>query len=142
MKVRIRRIDKSLPLPKYHTKGAACFDGYARETTVIPARATTFVPLNKCLKPPRGHFALMAARSSLPKRGLMMANGVGILDEDYSGNGDEYKAFLHNFTDAPVTVERGERIVQIVFLPFTQVEWEEVDDMGEADRGGFGSTGR
>ena len=142
MKVKIKRIDKSLSLPQYHTKGAACFDGYAREKAVITPRSLGFVPLNICVKPPNGHFALMAARSSLPTRGLMMANSIGILDEDFAGNGDEYRAFVYNFTDQPVVVEKGDRLVQIVFLPFDRVEWEECKDMEEPTRGAFGSTGR
>ena len=71
-----------------------------------------------------------------------MANSIGILDEDFAGNGDEYRAFVYNFTDQPVVVEKGDRLVQIVFLPFDRVEWEEVNDMEEPTRGAFGSTGR
>lgn len=142
MKARIKRIDKELPLPEYKTKGAVAFDFAAREAKTIAPKAIEYMPLNVCVKPPAGHMLLLAGRSSLHKRGLMMVNGVGVGDEDFCGNKDEYKAALYNFTDAPVALERGERIVQGMFVPILRHEWHEVDDMEEADRGGFGSTGK
>jgi len=69
------------------------------------------------------------------------ANSVGIGDQDFSGNDDEYTAALYNFTDAPVTVERGARIVQGIIKPIVKCEWEEVEDLGRPSRGGFGTTG-
>ncbi|HEY9585212.1 MAG: hypothetical protein A3D65_02390 [Candidatus Lloydbacteria bacterium RIFCSPHIGHO2_02_FULL_50_13] len=140
-KIRIKRIDKSLPLPEYKTAGAAGFDLSARERATIPTHKVGYVPLNVAIAPPEGHFLLLAARSSLQKRGLTMANGVGIGDADFSGNDDEYQAALYNFTDADVVVERGERIVQGIFIPVTHADFEEVDDMNNRTRGGFGSTG-
>lgn len=70
-----------------------------------------------------------------------MANGVGIGDADFSGNDDEYHAALYNFTNTDVIVERGDRIMQGVFVPVTQAIFEEVDEMKNNTRGGFGSTG-
>lgn len=142
MKIRIKRFDTALPLPEYKTAGAAAFDCPARETVVIPPKGTAFVPLNIALQLPRGHLALVQARSSLPKRGLMVANGVGLIDEDYSGNNDELTAFLYNFTDEPVTVEKGDRLVQALILPVDRVEWDEVPELSAESRGGFGTTGR
>ena len=141
MNVPIKRTDKNAALPDYKSAGAAAMDCTARIDVAIAPNTVVLVPLNIALKPPRGHFVLLAARSSLHKRGLMMANGVGIGDEDFSGNNDEYQAALYNFTTAPVEVKRGDRIVQILILPFNRVEWEEVDSLNDLDRGGFGSTG-
>lgn len=141
MEIPIRRIDQNLPLPEYKTAGAAAMDCYVREGAVIPPHGIGYVALNFSLKPPRGHFMLMAARSSMHKQGLMLANGIGIFDEDFSGDNDEYKVILHNFSDVPVEVKRGDRIVQIMALPFDRVSWREVPTTGEADRGGIGSTG-
>jgi dUTP pyrophosphatase len=62
-------------------------------------------------------------------------------DEDFSGDGDEYKVVLYNFTDMPVTVEKGERLTQIMCLPHDKVEWVEVDSLGNQNRGGYGTTG-
>ncbi len=142
MKVRIRRIDKSLPLPEYHSAGAAGFDFYCRETVTVESFALAMIPLNVALEPPEEHMLLLASRSSTPKRGIMIANGIGIGDRDFSGSGDEYKALVYNYTKAPVTVERGERIVQGIFLRSDRIEWEEVESLEAPDRGGFGTTGK
>ena len=141
MEVPIRRIDKELPLPEYKTAGAAAMDCAVREDAICPPGKVTMVHFGIAVKPPAGHFILMAARSSLHKRGLMMANGIGIADEDYSGDNDEYRAALYNFSDEPVSVKRGERLVQMMVLPFDRVVWKETESLGNPDRGGFGTTG-
>lgn len=140
-KIKIKRFDKDLPLPEYKTKGAVAFDLMARADTVIPPRVVAYVPLNVALTIPAGHMVMLAARSSLHKKGLMMANGVGVVDEDFCGNGDEYKAALYNFTDSAVVVARGERIVQAILKPYEKADWCEVDDLDQISRGGFGTTG-
>lgn len=141
MKVRIRRIDKELELPAYKTSGAVAMDCVVREGAIIAPGELKRVPLNVVVKPPRGHFLLLAARGGLHKRGLMMGNSVGIGDEDFAGDNDEYHAPLYNFGKEPVEVKRGERVAQILILPFDRVEWEEVDHMDDPNRGGFGTTG-
>jgi dUTP pyrophosphatase len=142
MLVNLKLFDTTLPVPEYQTTGAAAMDLYARETTVIPARGVEYVPLNIALQLPKGYWALLAARSSLHKRGLLLANGIGIGDYDYRGDGDEYKAALLNFTDEPVIVERGERIVQLMVLPRERIMWQVKEQFSDTDRGGFGSTGK
>ncbi len=142
MNVHIKRIDSTLPLPEYKTPGAAGFDLSAREAQVVPSRTIAYIPLNVAIEPPLGYFVLLAARSSLHKRGLMSANGIGIVDRDYSGNTDEYTAVLYNYTDKDVVVEKGDRLMQGVFVPHVRGEWEEVEDMGNKNRGGFGTTGK
>jgi dUTP pyrophosphatase len=141
MHIRVKRFDKDLPLPKRHTEGAAAFDLVARETVTIPAHAVGYVPLNLAIETPPGHFMMLAARSSTHKKGLIPANGFGIIDPDFSGDNDEIKIPLLNFTDAAVTVERGDRIAQAMFVKFGDYEWEEVDTMPNKTRGGFGTTG-
>ena len=71
----------------------------------------------------------------------MMANGIGIIDPDYSGDDDEVKAACFNFSSSPVIVEKGERIAQGIFVNIDRAEWEEVETMPNKTRGGFGSTG-
>jgi dUTP pyrophosphatase len=71
----------------------------------------------------------------------MMANGVGIGDEDYCGNDDEYCVPLYNFSNKPASLKREERVVQMLILPVDRVEWGEVDELASPNRGGFGSTG-
>ncbi len=141
MKIKIKRLDKSLPLPEYKTQGAAAFDLAAREKVEIPAGKVGYVSLNVAIVTPLGHFFLLASRSSLHKKGLMMANGIGIIDPDYSGDEDEVKAACFNFSSSPVIVEKGERIAQGIFVNIDRAEWEEVETMPNKTRGGFGSTG-
>lgn len=141
MRVKIKRIDTSLPLPGYKTEGAAGLDCYVREDVEILPGKVGYASINIALQLPRGHFVQLVARSSLHKRGLMLAHGVGIGDEDFSGDEDEYKAPLLNFTDKPVTVTRGDRLVQLLVLPYEKVELEEVESLGNPNRGGIGSTG-
>ncbi len=141
MKIRIRRFDKDLSLPEYKTRGAAAFDLCARlETTILP-KSIAYVPLNVAIEVPQGYMVMMASRSSLHKKGLMMANSVALMDQDYCGNDDEYIAALYNFSDTPVTVARGERLLQGIIKKHERAEWEEVDDLSNPSRGGFGTTG-
>lgn len=142
LQVKIKRFDKSLPLPEYKTSGAAAFDLSARIDVTIAPHTVGYVPLNIAIQLPDDHFALVSARSSLHKRGVMLANGIGIGDADYRGNDDEYQAALLNFTDQPVTVEKGERIAQMIILHRERVEFVEQDHFTTENRGGFGSTGR
>src|SRR3989338_312194 len=142
MKTTIKRFDKSLPLPAYQTKGAAAFDLHAREKTKIAPLSGGYVPLNIALKPPKDCFVLLSARSSTHKRGLMLANGIGIVDSDYCGDNDEYITALFNFTKKPVIVKKGDRVVQAMFIKFVKANWQEVLKIKSKTRGGFGSTGK
>ncbi|MCC6711128.1 MAG: dUTP diphosphatase [Candidatus Pacebacteria bacterium] len=142
MKVLVKRFDKSLPLPEYKTSGAAAFDLYARQDTLIPAHKVVLVPLNIAIQLPTDHWALLSARSSLHKMGLMVANGIGVGDYDYRGDNDEYMAALLNFTDQEVMVKKGDRVVQMIIMSRERVEFEELDKFETEDRGGFGSTGK
>ena len=137
----IRRVDPTLPLPEYKTRGAVAFDLASRETVTIEPHSVGYLPLNICLVTPPGYMLLIAARSSLHKRGLMMANGVGIGDQDFCGNDDEWRGVLLNFTNAPITVERGERILQGMFISIAKAQFDERQDLDAPNRGGLGSTG-
>src|SRR3989344_8037277 len=97
--VKIKRFDKQVPLPEYKTEKAAGFDLYARVGVEIPPREFKYVPLNVAVQTPPGYFLMLVARSSTHKKGIWMANGIGIGDPDFSGDGDEYSAVYYNFTD-------------------------------------------
>lgn len=142
MKAKITRIVPDVPLPEYHSSEAAAFDLCAIEATTFAPGEVKKLRTGLIIEAPAGHFLLLASRSGLgPKKGLQMVNGVGIIDRDYSGPTDELHMALHNFTDHEVVVEQWERLVQGVFLPIEQVAWEEVAQIREQSRGGFGSTG-
>jgi dUTP pyrophosphatase len=142
--VRIRRLHPSVPLPEYQTTGAAGFDLAASDDVVVAPSSIALVPTGLVIQVPDGHFLGIFARSSTPlKRGLMVANGVGVIDRDYCGPDDEIKIQVLNFTPKPVQVKKGDRLAQGLFLPVTQVRWEETDtDLRQGSRGGFGATGR
>jgi len=142
MKVRIKKVDSSVALPLYHTKESAGFDIAASKDTIIRPGEVAKIPTGLVIEAPKGHFLLIAARSSLPlKKGLAMANGIGVVDPDYAGPNDEVHIIVHNFTSQPVEVKKGERLAQGIFMPVEQAQWEEVEQLRDSDRGGIGSTG-
>ncbi len=143
MEINIRRIDTSLPLPEYKTKGAVAFDLYARTNDAIAPKEIKLIPTNLIIETPEGYMLMIAARSSLAKKkGLMMANNVGIIDQDYCGENDELGLLLYNFTDKEVAIEKGERLAQGIFVKIEKGNWNEVNKMADESRGGFGTTGQ
>ena len=85
---------------------------------------------------------MIAARSSLPfRKGLMIPNGVGVVDRDYCGPEDEIHVQVYNFSKRPVEVARGERLAQGILVRADRVAWDEAEALREKSRGGFGSTG-
>lgn len=142
MRLKIKRLDAGVGLPEPATGGAAAFDLASAVDVDIPPRSIRLVGTGLVIAVPDGYFLGIFARSSTPlKRGLMVANGVGVVDADYCGPADEIKIQLLNFTDAPVPIKRGDRLAQGIVLPCPRIEWEEVAEMSVPTRGGFGSTG-
>ncbi|MBA2286307.1 MAG: dUTP diphosphatase [Ktedonobacteraceae bacterium] len=139
--VTIKRIDTDLPLPTYATAGSVGFDLVCREDTEIAPRKLGHIPGNVIVRTPPGYMLLLSLRSSTPRRkGLLIPNGLGVIDQDYCGEGDELIVLVYNFRDEAVIVNRGERVAQGIFVPVMHVSWDEVQEMGPG-RGGFGSTG-
>ena len=142
MNVKIKRLDKSLPLPEYKTPGACAFDFYARTDIIIPPRQFARVPTNLIIEVPDGYTLYTSARSSTPqKKNLIVGNAPGIIDRDYCGPEDEIKIIVYNLSDSPVKIELGERIAQGVFVKSENAEFTEVAEIKPNSRGGFGSTG-
>ena len=142
MKVKIKRVDKSLELPKYQTAESAGFDFFCREDTTISPKEVSVIPSNNIIEAPHGYFLGLLPRSStFKKTGLMLANSMGGVDRDYSGPGDEVGLLFYNTKDVEVVVKKGDRIAQGVFIKFDQAEWDETDEVRDESRGGFGSTG-
>ena len=142
------QVKKLHPAAKLPTRGSAqaagydlyaCLDGERRE---IPPHSTVAIPTGLCIAIPDGYFAAVFARSGLAaKEGLRPANCVAVCDSDYRG---EYLVMLHNDTDQPRSVSDGDRVAQMVVLPYLPVTFTEVAALDETERGagGFGSTGR
>src|SRR4051812_25685036 len=140
--IRIRRLKDTVALPRYESDGAAAFDLAASADVVIEPGEVALVPTGLVVEVPPGMFLAIFARSSTPlKRGLMVANGVGVVDSDYCGAKDEVKIAVLNFWKVAVRVHAGDRIAQGMILPVSRVSWEETSDVSRASRGGFGSTG-
>lgn len=143
MTLKITRLSSTVPMPAYATAGAAAFDLAAAADVMVPPRGIALVPTGLVVAVPAGHFLAILARSSTPlKRGLMVANGVGVIDSDYCGPADEVKIQVINVTDEPVPVVVGDRLAQGMVLASPRVTFEEVAASDKASRGGFGSTGR
>lgn len=141
MKVKIKRLDTGLPLPHYETKGSVGFDLLAREDTTIEPGMITLIPGNIIIEVPEGYTLFIISRSSTPrKHGLTKPHGVGVIDQDYCGPEDEIMIQVYNFTLAPVTIERGQKIAQGILVRTDRATFEEVEEMTQTTRGGFGST--
>ena len=141
MKLKIKRFDKSLPVPVHKTVGAVAVDLCARTDFTIESHQIGYIPMNVAIKIPDGYFILMTPRSSTHKIGLIGLNGVGIFDRDFCGDNDEYHFISYNFTDHPVNVEKGTRLCQLLLIKCENFDFDEVDKMDSISRGGFGTTG-
>ena len=131
-----------MSLPSYGTNEAAGFDLAAAHDLVVAPRQIALVRTGLVIEVPTGYFLAIFARSSTPlKRGLIVSNGVGVIDPDYSGPNDEVMIQVMNVTDSDVSIHRGDRLAQGIILPAPRVAWEEVSEIREVTRGGFGSTG-
>lgn len=142
MQIKIKRIDKTLPLPSYQTSGSVAFDLYSRIDDLIKAGETKLFPTNFIIEIPKGYMLMLAARSSLaPKKNLKMANGIGVIDQDFCGDDNEIRLVLHNYSEQDVQITKGERLAQGAFVRVDIADWEEVENMNNKNRGSFGSTG-
>lgn len=144
--IKIKRLTNTAILPTYGSDKAAGMDLYAdfcenNHYVIIEPHSTVKIGTGWAIQPPNGYCGLIFARSGLStKQGLRPANCVGICDEDYRG---EYIIALHNDTDEEKIIHHGDRIAQLIFIPYEQANLNEVDKLDETDRGanGFGSSG-
>lgn len=143
MQVAIKKLKPSAVVPAYGSLYSAGADLYACVESgidILPGE-TVFVPTGVALEIPIGFAGFVFARSGLScKRGLAPANKVGVIDSDYRG---EVMVALHNHSSVPQTVVAGERIAQMVIMPYIKAEFVEQENLSETVRGegGFGSTG-
>jgi dUTP pyrophosphatase len=140
--LRVRRLRDDVVLPQYHSDGAAALDLASAEDVEVAPGEVRLIGTGLVVSVPAGHFLAIVARSSLPiRKGLLVANGLGVVDSDYCGPDDEVKVEVYNFRQAPVRIGRGERIAQALVLPAIRIEWDETGPAGGPSRGGFGATG-
>ncbi len=140
MKVRVKTADGKAPA--YETPGACAFDFSAAETVTFEPGEFRLVETGTAVEVPEGHVLLTLPRSSTFKKlGLIQVNSGGVIDRDYCGDNDTVKFPLMSLRKEPVTVEKGTRIGQGMFVRVSIAEFEAVATMGNKDRGGFGTTG-
>ena len=142
-KVRYQKLDARAVEPAYGSSSAAGADLYAvmDAPLTLEAGKTVLVHTGLSVEIPDGFVGLVCARSGLAtKRGLAPANKVGVIDSDYRG---EVMVALHNHGCDSQAIEHGERIAQLVLVPYLTAAYEQADSLTDTDRGagGFGSTG-
>lgn len=138
----VRKIHEDAIIPKYQSSGAAGFDFHLIEDVTIEPGAITPVRTGLAMQIPAGHALVIASRSSSPlKKGVTMANGIGVLDEDYNGNNDEVFLLAYNLREEPIHLKKGDRIAQGVIIPVAHAAFKEVERLENENRGGHGSTG-
>lgn len=141
MRVRIKRIRDDVEVPKYQTSGSVCFDLAAADTATVQPKEIYRIPTGLVVETPPGYMLMVASRSSTPrKHGVMIPQGIGIVDQDFSGDTDELLLQVYNFGDAPVTIKAGTRIAQAGFVRIDQAKLVETTETMATSRGGFGST--
>lgn len=141
--IRFKRLSSMATTPSRGSEQAAGYDLYAAiegPITIAP-HATTKIGTGLSFELPNNTFGAIFARSGLAtKKGLAPANMVGVCDSDYRG---EYIVPLHNYSNEPQTIESGERIAQLILMPYIPMVFEEVEELNDTQRGdgSFGSTG-
>lgn len=147
IQVNVKRLSDTAIMPTYGSEKAAGMDLYADTKSLgvdklyIDPGDCLKVPTGFAFELPEGYCTLILARSGLStKKGLRPANCVGLCDEDYRGN---YIVPLYNDSHEGQVIEHGDRIAQLMFVPYIQAFLTEVDNLTETDRGegGFGSSG-
>lgn len=143
MRARVKYFDESLP-PICYVGGkdmSNWIDLYTREETEIKEGEMKTIPLNVAIEIPSGYEVMMIPRSSTFKNyGVIMANSIGLFDESYCGDKDEYMFAAYAVKDT--VIPKGARVCQIRFIKRQpDIEFERVEHLNEQSRGGFGSTG-
>ena len=142
MKIPLHRLDPLLPMPGHARAGDAGVDLYAREAGSLQPRERAMIPTGIALAIPSGYVGLVAPRSGLAVRhGISVVNGPGVIDAGFRG---ELNVVVINLGNEAWSYERGERVAQLVVVPFERQELYEVEELPESHRGdaGFGSTGK
>ena len=143
-KIKIKKLTDTAKTPTRGSEYAAGYDLYAdvKEDVKIKPYETVKIGTGLAMEVPDGYFGAIFARSGLAsKEGLRPANCVGVCDSDYRG---EYIVAIHNDSEKTRTITAGERIAQLVVMPYLPVTFDEVAELTDTNRGegGFGSTGK
>lgn len=140
MIIKFKKLVDDAQMPTYATKGAACFDLYARGWMFVEPGDVQMIKTGLSVEVPEGHAMMIYSRSGHGKLGVTLANSVGVIDSDYRG---EICVMLTNQSCKTFDVQPGDRIAQGMIIPVNQVTFEE-GELSDTERGtgGFGSTGK
>lgn len=144
LKIKIKRLTPTAKLPtKAHATDAG-YDLYADTCAICVPDSLAEYGTGIAVEIPQGYVGLVFPRSSICHKHLMLSNSVGVIDSGYRG---EIKAKFNLFNDGSdtySTYEVGDRIAQLIIMPYPEVTFEEVDELSDSDRGegGYGSSGR
>ena len=143
VQIKLKKLSDTAKIPTRGSEYAAGYDLYAdiAEAVTIQPHTTAKIGTGLSIEIPDGYFGAVFARSGLAsKQGLRPANCVGVCHSDYRG---EYIVALHNDSDTERVVNPGDRIAQLVIMPYLAVDFTEVSSLSDTQRGagGFGSTG-
>ena len=142
--IQISKLHEDAILPTQGSVEAAGWDLYALEQTEVRKNSTVLIPTGLAIAIPVGWEGQLRCRSSLGKRGMMLPNGVGTIDSDYRGELKVLASFIGDGDS--ITIEKGERVAQLIFARVPMATWFEVEKehLGGTTRGtgGFGSTGQ
>jgi dUTP pyrophosphatase len=143
MKVRIKKINENAVIPSYAKSGDAGMDLVA--TSIISETDTQITyGIGLALEIPNGFVGLIFPRSSVRKTRLMLSNCVGVVDSGYRGELQATFNKINQNSIAENDYKVGDRIAQIMIIPYPPIEFDEVDELSDTERGegGFGSTGK
>ena len=140
MKVKIKRLNESAVIPKYAKDGDAGLDLTATAYKVNEKGQYIYTS-DLALEIPDGYVGLLFPRSSICKKDLEMTNSVGVIDSNYRG---PIKSVFNPTREDPEIYELGERFAQLIIIPYPKIEFEDVEELSETNRGsgGYGSTGK
>ena len=140
MKVKIKKLSKNSVLPTYSKDGDAGLDLTVISEEWNEDNSIVTYDTGLAIEIPKGHVGLLFPRSSIYKTSLDLTNAVGVIDSSYRGS----IMFKFRYVEEGMVYDVGDRVGQLIILPYPHIEFEEVDELSETDRGegGYGSTGK
>lgn len=144
MKVKIKKVDHNAIIPTKAHAADAGFDLYCTSKEIDWTKRQIVCHTGLAFEIPEGHVGLIFPRSSVSNKPLMMANSVGVVDSCYRGEVTAKFNITDTRQNAFSHYQEGDRIAQMIIIPYPEIEFEEADSLSESDRGtgGYGSTGR
>lgn len=140
MKVKIKKLHPDAVIPKYSKSGDAGLDLTAISEEWNEDNSIVTYDTGLAIEIPKGHVGLIFPRSSICKTSLSLTNAVGVIDSGYRGS----IMFKFRYVEEGMVYDVGDRVGQLIILPYPEIEFEEVEELSDSERGegGYGSTGK